>query len=71
MAKYGLTIDNMSTDNEEAPFGGTELFTMEGEAVAYEPLAAGFDWEKIREEVIELGDSLNCDVKFNPKPITP
>ena len=37
---------------------------MEGRAVAYEPLASNFDWNKIKEELQELGESLNCDVEF-------
>ena len=55
----------MKTDNEEAPFGGTSLFTVEGKSVAYEPLASNFEWTKIREELEELGESLNCDVEFD------
>ena len=55
----------MKTRQDEAPFGGTELFTMEGSAVAYEPLASNFDWTKIGEELQELGESMNCDVEFS------
>lgn len=55
----------MKTRQDEAPFGGTELFTMEGRAVAYEPLASNFDWTKIRDELQELGESMNCDVEFS------
>ena len=29
LANKGLTIGNMKTSHEEAPFGGTELFTSE------------------------------------------
>ena len=55
----------MKTRQDEAPFGGTELFTMEGRAVAYEPLASNFDWTKIRDELQELGENMNCDVEFS------
>lgn len=65
LAKNSLTIAYMKTRQDEAPFGGTELFTMEGRAVAYHPLASHFDWTKIREELQELGESLNCDVEFS------
>jgi glycine cleavage system transcriptional repressor len=65
LAKNSLTIAYMKTRQEEAPFGGTELFTMEGKAVAYQPLASHFDHKKIGEELQELGDSLNCDVDFS------
>ena len=64
LAGHRLTIANMKTQHEEAPFGGTEMFTVEGTSVAYEPLASNFEWTKIREELKELGDSLNCDIEF-------
>jgi hypothetical protein len=38
------------------------LFRMRGIAHAYEPLAAGFDVDKIKQELTELGDDLNCDI---------
>ena len=38
---------------------------MEGRAVAYEPLASNFDWLKIRDELEDMGDSMNCDVDFD------
>eukprot|EP00573_Skeletonema_grethae_P000496 CAMPEP_0201689488 /NCGR_PEP_ID=MMETSP0578-20130828/3059_1 /ASSEMBLY_ACC=CAM_ASM_000663 /TAXON_ID=267565 /ORGANISM="Skeletonema grethea, Strain CCMP 1804" /LENGTH=139 /DNA_ID=CAMNT_0048174139 /DNA_START=335 /DNA_END=754 /DNA_ORIENTATION=- len=65
LAQNRLTIANMKTKHEEAPFGGTELFTVEGRSVAYEPLSSNFEWTKIREELKELGDSLNCDIEFD------
>lgn len=65
LAKNSLTIAYMKTRQDEAPFGGTELFTMEGQAVAYHPVASHFEWTKIRDELQELGESLNCDVEFS------
>lgn len=62
LAKNGLSIDKMETDQEIAPHGGTMLFKMRGIANAAAPLAAGFDIEAIKKEMAELGDSLNCDV---------
>jgi len=38
------------------------LFKMRGTAVALQPLAKGFDVKKIKAELAELGDSLNCEV---------
>lgn len=35
---------------------------MKGITHAYEPLSAGFDVAKIKEELSELGDHLNCDI---------
>ena len=40
------------------------IVQVEGRAVAYEPLTSNFDWMKIKEELKELGESLNCDVEF-------
>jgi hypothetical protein len=42
--------------------GGTTLFRMVGIAHAYEPVAAGFDPEKIKIELEKLGEHLNCDI---------
>ena len=65
LAHHSLTIGNMKTEHESCPFGGTELFTMEGRALGYEPLASGFELEKVRNELVELGESLNCDIEFD------
>jgi len=35
---------------------------MRGIAHAYEPLSHGFDVEKIKQELADLGDDLNCDI---------
>ena len=43
---------------------GTVLFKMKGDARAYEPLATGFDVDKIKAELEELGDYLNCDISL-------
>jgi glycine cleavage system transcriptional repressor len=64
LARHGLNIDKMETDQEIAPHGGTVLFRMKGKAVAYEPLASGFVPSQIRYDLQELGASLNCDVEL-------
>jgi glycine cleavage system transcriptional repressor len=64
LAKYGLSIDKMETDQEIAPHGGSMLFKMHGVATASEPLSSGFDISKIKQELQDLGDSLNCDVSL-------
>lgn len=64
LAKNGLSIDKMETDQEIAPYGGSVLFKMHGTAVALQPLAKGFDIAKIKRELEELGDSLNCEVSL-------
>jgi len=64
LAKHGLNISHLKTTDEEAPFGGTTLFLMEGIVNVPEALSAGFNIDKIRSELVELGDSLNCDVSL-------
>lgn len=62
LANNGMSIDKMETSDEIAPHGGTTLFKMRGIAHAYEPVAAGFDAEKIKIQLRSLGDELNCDI---------
>jgi hypothetical protein len=37
---------------------------MKGTAHAYEPLSLGFNSNKIKQELIDLGDDLNCDINL-------
>jgi glycine cleavage system transcriptional repressor len=62
LSSNGLNIDKLQTSDELAPGGSTVLFKMKGIAHAYAPLAAGFDVGKIKEQLTELGDALNCDI---------
>lgn len=62
LATHGLSVDTLETKHEEAPWGGTTLFSIDGIVTAQEPLAKSFDTDKIRKELTKLGDSLNCDV---------
>lgn len=62
LSTNGLNIDSMETSDELAPGGSTVLFRMRGVAHAYEPLSAGFDVSKIKQELADLGDDLNCDI---------
>jgi glycine cleavage system transcriptional repressor len=64
LAKHGLSIDKMETDQEIAPWGAAMLFKMRGVATAPAPLSSGFDISKIKQELEDLGDSLNCDVSL-------
>lgn len=59
-----MSIDKLQTSDEIGPHGGTTLFRMDGIAHAYEPMAAGFDPEKIREQLHALGEELNCDIEM-------
>jgi len=40
------------------------LFRMKGTAHAYEPLSSGFNATKMKQELSELGDDLNCDIEL-------
>ncbi len=62
LANAGLSIDRLETDQEIAPHGGSVLFKMSGVAIALSPLPKTFDIAKIKADLEELGDSLNCDV---------
>jgi len=62
LAKHGLNISHLKTSDEDAPFGGTTLFLMEGIVTMPEEQVAGFDVDKVRKDLTILGDSLNCDV---------
>ncbi len=64
LSTNGLNIDKMETSDELAPGGGTVLFRMKGIAHAYEPLASGFSPSKIKKELADLGDALNCDIEL-------
>ena len=64
LSQNGLSIDKMETSDEIAPYGGAMLFKMSGIAHAYEPMSAGFDVEKVKEELEALGNSLNCDIEL-------
>lgn len=62
LANHGLSIDTMGTCEEIAPHGGTSLFRMKGIAHVYGNLPKSFNSSRIREELLELGDDLNCDL---------
>jgi glycine cleavage system transcriptional repressor len=62
LAKAGLSIDRLETDQEIAPYGGSVLFKMRGVAIALSPLPKHFDLRQVKADLEELGDSLNCDI---------
>jgi len=64
LSNNGLNIHTLETSDEVAPHGGTVLFRMKGTAHAYEPLSSGFNATKIKQELSELGDDLNCDIEL-------
>mmetsp|Transcript_21069 Transcript_21069/g.47794 ORF Transcript_21069/g.47794 Transcript_21069/m.47794 type:complete len:144 (-) Transcript_21069:113-544(-) len=62
IANHGLSLENLDTSRQGAPFGGTTLFSMSGIITAQNPLASNFDPEAVREELQVLGDEMNCDI---------
>ena len=52
----------METSDDDAPFGGTSLFRMECIATALAPLGNGFNVERIKDELEDLGNMMNCDI---------
>jgi len=54
----------LETSEEDAPFGGSTLFHMEGIASSPAPLANGFSIDNIREELRDVADKLNCDIEI-------
>jgi len=64
IARSGLSLDDLKTSQEEAPFGGTTLFRMEGMVTMSEPVASKFDLESLQDDLINLGNSLNCDISL-------
>eukprot|EP00978_Attheya_sp_CCMP212_P034538 scaffold145101_cov59-Attheya_sp.AAC.1 len=64
LVKHGLSIDTMDTSEEEAPFGGTTLYHIDGIVTKPAPLAKGFHPDAVREDLEALGDSLNCDMSL-------
>jgi len=62
LAKHRFNIESLSTRDEEAPHGGTTLFHVDGIVNVLEPIPSGFDINAIRQELEELGESMNCDI---------
>ena len=64
IARSGLSLDDLETSQEEAPFGGTTLFRMEGKVTMSEPVASKFNLEMLQDDLINLGNGLNCDIEL-------
>ena len=63
LASHGLSIDRMTTAQEDAPFGGTTLFFMEGLVTKGPGTMPGvLNSSTLREELCTLGKSMNCDI---------
>eukprot|EP00567_Pseudictyota_dubia_P001936 CAMPEP_0197466626 /NCGR_PEP_ID=MMETSP1175-20131217/65152_1 /TAXON_ID=1003142 /ORGANISM="Triceratium dubium, Strain CCMP147" /LENGTH=252 /DNA_ID=CAMNT_0043002675 /DNA_START=46 /DNA_END=805 /DNA_ORIENTATION=+ len=62
LAKHRLSIDEMRTTEEDAPYGGATLFHVDGIVTLAPPLPKQFDPDAIAKELRDLGESMNCDV---------
>ena len=60
----GLSIDNMSTTSEGAPYGGTDLFMMEGVCNHVGPLSKDWKAMTVLEALREIEASDNVDIEF-------
>jgi glycine cleavage system transcriptional repressor len=69
LSSHGLNIDKLETSDELAPGGSTVLFRMRGVAHAYVPLASGFDVGRVRQDLADLADALNCDIALEDVPV--
>jgi len=62
LAKEGANVETIDTGTEDAPFGGTLLFTMSAKVVAPPNLS-----QAVVEEALEaIGDQMNVDVSVAP-----
>ncbi len=62
LAEQGISVETMDTGMEPAPMSGGFLFTME--AIVMVPPA--LDIAEVRDELADVGDSLNVDTTFEP-----
>lgn len=59
---HAINIEELETRLESAPFMGTPIFTMEVLML----VPPGVSVTKLRRELEELGESINCDVDIDP-----
>ncbi|MCA9995170.1 MAG: hypothetical protein KDE56_05450 [Anaerolineales bacterium] len=62
LADHGVNIETMDTGMVPAPMSGTPLFTMTAVVVAPPALS----YHDLREELEDVGDSLNVDTEVTP-----
>lgn len=58
LKKYGIRVQDMHTDTELAPFGGTELFLLDAHVVS----DSKFDVENFYREIDQIQDQLSIDI---------
>jgi glycine cleavage system transcriptional repressor len=62
LRKHGINIEDLQTRLESAPFAGTPLFTLELRM----SVPTGVQMKKLRTELEQLCDALNCDFDLEP-----
>lgn len=62
LAQQGVSVETADTGTEDAPFGGTKLFTMR--AKLFSPPTLSLD--SLRDELEAVGDELNVDIDLTP-----
>jgi glycine cleavage system transcriptional repressor len=62
LREHGVNVEELTTRLESAPFMGTPVFTMEILMLVPNNVSV----RKLRSELEELGDTLNCDVDIDP-----
>ncbi|MCA9899806.1 MAG: hypothetical protein KC433_16565 [Anaerolineales bacterium] len=61
LAQQGVSVETVDTGTEDAPFGGTKLFTMR--AKVFSPPDLSLD--TLQDELDAIGDELNVDVAIS------
>lgn len=62
LAKHNINIESMDTDMVKAPMSGTPLFVMSAIVLVPPKLS----YHNLQNELEQLGDDLNVDIKFLP-----
>ncbi|WP_420641604.1 glycine cleavage system protein R [Candidatus Leptofilum sp.] len=62
LAEQGVSLETADTGTEDAPFGGTKLFTMKATVFAPPNLSV----EGLQEELDAVGNELNVDIEVAP-----
>ncbi len=62
LRRHGINIEDLQTRLESAPFAGTALATLEVKM----HVPVGLQVKKLRRDIEDLCDDLNCDFDFEP-----
>jgi len=62
LAQHGVSVETIDTGTEDAPFGGTKLFTMLAKVFSPPNLSLA----SLQEEMDAVGNDLNVDIEIAP-----